>query len=297
MDIRYDSYKTFYYVAKYESFTQAANVLRNSQPNITRCIKNLEEELGCKLFIRSNRGTKLTQEGQKLYAHVSLAFEHLRAGEEEILQRQSLKSGNITIAASEIALHCALLPALKRFRSRYPGVRIRIFNHSTPQAIEVLRNGLADFAVVTTPTDAPKSLLSYPIQTIQEVPVCSAAFDSIPAKTLALQELLQYPIICLGAQTKTFQFYTRFFAQNGLTLRPDIEAATADQILPMVKSDLGIGFVPEDFIFKEADPSGIRVLTVKPAIPKREICLLKRKGEGSSVAAKELEKMLLNKGG
>ena len=62
--ISYDYYRIFYYVAQYKSFTKAAQMLDNNQPNITRCMNNLESEIGCKLFIRSNRGISLTPEGQ-----------------------------------------------------------------------------------------------------------------------------------------------------------------------------------------------------------------------------------------
>ena len=51
-----DYYRIFYYVAQYKSFSKAADVMGNNQPNITRCMNILENELGCKLFIRSNRG-------------------------------------------------------------------------------------------------------------------------------------------------------------------------------------------------------------------------------------------------
>ena len=64
MNISYDYYKIFYFVARYGSFTRAAEVLMNNQPNITRSIKNLEGELGCTLFVRSNRGVTLTAEGE-----------------------------------------------------------------------------------------------------------------------------------------------------------------------------------------------------------------------------------------
>ena len=56
MTINYDYYRIFYAVAQCRSFTRAAEVLKNNQPNITRCIKHLEQELGCKLFHRSNTG-------------------------------------------------------------------------------------------------------------------------------------------------------------------------------------------------------------------------------------------------
>ena len=110
MNISYDSYRIFYYVAKYQGFTQAANRLMNSQPNITRAIKNLEGALGCQLFLRSNRGVRLTPEGEKLYVHIAPAVEHIQAGEEAVAANQSLQSGVVTIAASEIALRCCLLP-------------------------------------------------------------------------------------------------------------------------------------------------------------------------------------------
>ena len=67
MAIPYDYYRLFYYVAQCRSFTRAAKVLENNQPNITRCMNNLEQDLGCKLFIRTSRGISLTPEGLRLY--------------------------------------------------------------------------------------------------------------------------------------------------------------------------------------------------------------------------------------
>ena len=75
MDINFEYYKVFYYVVKYGNFTKAAGVMKNSQPNITRMINSLEHELQCTLFIRTNRGVKLTTEGEKLYNRVSAAIQ------------------------------------------------------------------------------------------------------------------------------------------------------------------------------------------------------------------------------
>ena len=84
--ITYDYYRIFYFVARYKSFTKAAKMLVNNQPNITRCMNILEQELKCTLFLRSNRGISLTPEGKKLYEHVAIAYEQLQIGEEEIRQ-------------------------------------------------------------------------------------------------------------------------------------------------------------------------------------------------------------------
>ena len=104
-----DYYRIFYYVAQYKSFSKAAEVMGNNQPNITRCKNILENELGCKLFIRSNRGVQLTVEGERLHNHVSITMEQLVAGENELLKEKGLESGLVNIGASETALRLILL--------------------------------------------------------------------------------------------------------------------------------------------------------------------------------------------
>lgn len=64
MNISFDYYRVFYYVAKYKNITLASNALNYNQPNVTRTIKNLEGALGCTLFVRTNRGVTLTAEGE-----------------------------------------------------------------------------------------------------------------------------------------------------------------------------------------------------------------------------------------
>lgn len=295
MNLSYDNYRIFYYVAKYQGFTHAALALGNNQPNVTRSIKNLEQALGCKLFVRSNRGVLLTPEGEKLYAHVSLAFQHIQAGEAELIASQSLESGVVTIAASEIALHYCLLHVLKAYRTKYPGVRIRVFNNSSPQAVDVLKNGLADFAVVTASHDFPKTIRRRRIMDVQELPVAGAPFSFLREKSLTLKELAGYPLVGLAPNTSTFDFYSQLFGTQGLNFQPDVEAATADQILPMIKSGLGIGFVPTAFAQDDILSGNVFVLQLNETIPARPIYFLKRTDQPLSLAAKELETMIVNK--
>lgn len=88
-----------------------------------------------------------------------------------------MESGSITISASEIALHLLLLPILGRFHKQYPGVRLRLLNHSTPEAVESVKNGLADFAVVTTPLQAKKPLKSTSLMSFKEIAVGDHSFQ------------------------------------------------------------------------------------------------------------------------
>ena len=197
----------------------------------------------------------------------------------------------MTIAVTEIALHCVLLPALKKYRKLYPGIRIKISNHSTPQALMILRQGLADFAIVTEPFDLPANISAERIRSIREVAVCSKEYGIEEGKVLTNNQIDEYPVIGLEEHTSSFTFYTEYFHSIGATYKADVVAATADQILPMVRCDLGIGFVPVEFLRKE-DMDNLVVLTMEREVPKRNICILKRRDTTLSIAAYELEKML-----
>ena len=80
MYISYEYYRIFYHVARCGNLTKAAEALQNSQPNLTRAIRNLEAEIGCPLFSRTNRGMILTPEGEGLYRHIKIACTEIEAG-------------------------------------------------------------------------------------------------------------------------------------------------------------------------------------------------------------------------
>lgn len=292
MNVTYDYYKIFYYVAKYHSFTKAASVLMNSQPNITRSMNNLEHELGCRLLLRSNRGVKLTPEGEKLFRHVALAVEQIQAGEEELRMEQSLKSGQVSIGASETALHGLLLHKLGEFHREYPGVRIRISNQTTPQAILALKNGTVDFAVITNPSGIRIPLKETPLKQFREILVGGPQFSGLSEKTWDLGELEPYSFVCMDKKSRSYELYGDFFLEHGLTLEPDLEAATMDQVLLMVKNGLGIGFLPEGFARDALDKHEIFRIPLHGEPPKRSICLIQDMERPLSVAAKKLTELL-----
>lgn len=296
MAVPYDYYHIFYYVAKYRSFTQAAAILMSSQPNVTRTMNKLEQELGCRLFIRSNRGVSLTADGEKLYAHVRIAQEQLQAGENELLRGGRLENGSVSIGASEVALHLLLLPVLRNFRLSYPGIHIRVTNHSTPQALAAVRSGQVDFAVVSTPTDLSGPLTEYPLFHFQDILIAGTDFSSLRGHTLHLSDLSRYPLISLGKDTKTWEFFSHIFAAEGLKLQPDIQAATTDQILPMVRYGLGLGFVPREFAADALEKGEVFEVRLALSIPPRHICLIRDKSRPTSGAALEMIRMMTHAG-
>lgn len=292
MNVNFEYYRIFYYVAKYSNFTKAAHALNNSQPNITRAMNCLEHEVNCTLFIRTNRGVYLTPEGERLYTRVSAVMMQLQLAEEELSDSVGLEHGSISIGATETALNIYLLDKLKKFHIAYPGVRLKICNHSTPQAIRSVRSGEIDFAVVTTPTDLEAPLKEIQLQSFQEILVGGKTFTALGSQVLSLQELEAYPMISLGAETTTYHFYHQLFLSHGVELVPDTEAATTDQILPLVKSELGLAFLPEAMAADAIQKHEVIPITLRDEIPKRYVCMVYDSKRPMSMAAQKLKKIL-----
>ncbi|MEQ2561765.1 LysR family transcriptional regulator [Ventrimonas sp. CLA-AP-H27] len=277
MAANFEHYKIFYYVARYGSFTKAAELLYSNQPNVTRIIRILESELGCTLMNRSNRGITLTEEGERLYRRVAAAFEQIELGEEEVRQSAALESGTVVIGASETALHLYLMEILRTFHEAYPGVRLKIYNYSTPGAAKAMKEGLIDLAVVTAADEkelegaADHVVL---VKTFYDVLIAGSRLEYLADQKNELKDLAQYSLIILERHTSSYEFYSQFYLENGLTMRPDIEVATADLILPMVEKNLGIGFLPYELAEQALEEGRVFEIPLKESIPERRICML-----------------------
>ncbi len=294
MDITYDYYRIFYYVATCKSFSRAAGLLSANQSNLSRFINNLEHQLGCKLFVRSNRGISLTPEGEKLYSHVKIAQEQFRAAELELINDKNLSGGTITISVSDTALHGHLLPILAAFHSTHPGIHLRILNHTTPQAIQVLKNRLVHFAVVTSPSNIRLPLKETCLKSFQEILIGGRHYSFLKDTPHNLSELLQYPFVCLGKETMTYEFFSNLLLKYDLVFKPDIEVASTNQLMPMIKNDLGIGFIPEHFAREALESGEVFSIPLEEQIPRRSICLVENTSRCPSIAANALKKMILS---
>lgn len=246
--------------------------------------------------MRSNRGVKLTPEGEKLFRHVALAVEQIQAGEEELKMAQSLQSGQVSIGASETALHGLLLHKLGEFHRDYPGVRIRISNQTTPQAIQALKNGVVDFAVITNPSGVSRPLKEIPLKSFREILVGGPQFLPLSENTWHLRELEPYSFVCMDKKSRSYELYGDFFLEHGLILEPDLEAATMDQVLLMVKNGLGIGFLPEEFARDALEKKEIFRIHLYEEPPKRSISLIQDMERPLNVAAKRLTELLCSWG-
>lgn len=296
MEINYDYYRIFYYVAKYKSFTQAAHALLNNQPNITRSMNNLENQLGCQLFIRSNRGVELTPEGERLFSHVSIAYRQLQAAEMELGQNRELQSGSVSVGISSSALHEVLLPKLPRFRSLFPGIRLRLISAGKAQAVPLLKKERIDFALSALSehereTEAP--FRETPLKEFKEILIGGSQYRFLADRPRHLAELSGFPLIALGKTAGAFEDYYSFYQSHGLSLIPDIEAASAEQVLALVQSGLGIGFLSERLAETALSSGSVFQLPLAEELPSRRCCLIEDSSRSLSQPASQLIRLLL----
>ena len=297
MNSNFEYYKIFYYVAKYENLTKAATALKTSQPAVTRTIHKLEGELGCRLFTRSKTGMKLTPEGRTFYGYVAAGCAQFFKGENDLSNLISLENGTIYISATETALHCYLFQAMEEFNSLYPNVRFKILNNSTTESVNAVKEGKVDLAFVSANLQVAKPLRMKILRKYRDILIAGMRFEELKVgkEELSLKELVSYPWISLTAETITRRFLNEYFEKNGLTFAPDMELATTDMILPAVRHNLGLGFIPAEFADAELKSGQVFEIKVKEKLPERNIVLIYDMEYPQSIAAKEFQKFLKEK--
>lgn len=296
MNSNFEYYKVFYYVSKYENLTKAAAVLKTSQPAVTRTIHNLENELGCRLFIRSKSGMKLTPEGRAFYEYVAAGCAQFFRGESDLSNLLSLENGTIYISATETALHCYLFQAMGEFNNKYPKVHFRILNNSTTDSVNAVKEGKVDLAFVSTNLQVTKPLKMKVLRKYHEVLIGGSRFRELKGQKCSLAELTSYPWISLTSGTLTRTFLNEYFTAHGLRFAPDMELATTDMILPAVRYNLGIGFIPAEFAKEDLKAGTVFEIDVKETLPERNIILIYDTEYPQSIASKEFQKFLNERG-
>jgi len=158
MELRVLGY--FLAVAREENFTRAAEQLHVTQPTLSRQIADLEEELGVKLFTRSNHNIVLTQDGMLLKRRaqelISLA---------DILFKEEKLEGSISIGSGEFQSTAILCDCIAAFRKKYPLVRYELYSGNAENIRDNIERGLLDIGLMAEPIDIRKyEFITMPIK-------------------------------------------------------------------------------------------------------------------------------------
>ena len=288
MDVNLEYYKIFYYVTKYQSITQAAEVLSISQPAVSQAVKNLEKALGCKLFVRMAKGVRLTSEGDVLFSFVSKGYESILAGERKLSEILDLEGGEICIGASDMTLQFYLLSYLEQFHEKYPDIKVTVTNAPTPETLGYLEDGRIDFGVVSTPVITKHGCIQIPVRKIRDIFVAGHKFEYLKGKKLCYRELSDLPVMCLEGDTSTRRYVAEFLEKEHVMLQPEFELATSDMLIQFAKRSLGVASVVEDFAKQAIREGELFELQFDKEIPKREFCIVYNDKIPMSTAAGKL---------
>lgn len=146
----------FLAVAREENMTEAANVLHVTQPTLSRQIAELERELGCTLFERTNRATVLTEDGMRLRQRAEEIVSLVDQTERDVADRGGELSGNIRIGAGETRAMRILTDVFAGMRREHPRVTCELFTGNADTVEERLERGLLDFALLLEPVKLDK---------------------------------------------------------------------------------------------------------------------------------------------
>lgn len=154
MDIRVLKY--FLAVVQEESVTRAAEAIHTTQPNLSRQLNLLEEELGCKLFERGSRKITLTEEGLFLHKRAKEIVELTERTESDLSLLKEAASGVVHIGGIETHVMRFLAHTILTLKDVYPQIQYDFFSGSIAEITDWLNKGLLDFGVVVAPIDMQK---------------------------------------------------------------------------------------------------------------------------------------------
>ncbi len=145
--------KYFLTVAREQNITKAADILHNTQPPLSRQLKQLEDDLGAVLFERSQNKMLLTEEGNLLVHRAQEILELVEKTEKDLRNQETNLSGNICIGAGEIFAVNTLADILRAFQEKHAGVTFDLFTNTSDVIMEKMEKGLLDIAMLQEPID------------------------------------------------------------------------------------------------------------------------------------------------
>lgn len=165
-------------------------------------------------------------------------------------------------------------------------MRFKLLNNSTAASIQALKTGKADLAVVSSDPAAAPPLRVKTLRGYQEILIGGQKFQHLKGGKLSLRELADCPWISHTSGSITRDFFNQYFQEHGLSFQPDIELATTDMILPAVRHNLGIGFIPAEFATEDLRQGTVFEIAVEEKLPQRSIQLVYDTEYPQSVASK-----------
>lgn len=282
--------RIFVFLANSLSFSRTADEFCLAQPTLSKIVREMEEEMGVRLFERTTRSVKLTRDGEALVRVAARVADDYDNG---ISQLEEITKGwthRIAVAALPTLAAMLLPEPLAALRAEEAGAAVQVHDVFTDQALALLREAKVDF--VLGGMDAVHRDLRYRELLRDPYVVLSSARRPLPRglKRWDARQLSALPLLTLPRTTGTQQYMNQSFLRGGVELRPTMELNSIVTVARFVKAGLGYALVPRSSAQMVMD-KGLTASTLDGA-PERVLAVITRRDLKLSSLALKLVRLV-----
>ncbi len=242
MEIR--QLRAFVAIAEFGTFTAGAQRVHVTQAAISMQIRQLENELGAKLFIRAPRRVILTEAGEHLLQRARLILREHDAAQDEIAELAGAKKGRLRIGSSSAMVATETLPKLLReLHKQHSQAEVTVGSGTSEALVQQILAGELDLAFVSLPVEA-RGIQTERLAEDQLIAIASPRHRLAKQRTISPYSLAGEKLILGERGGNTRRLINQFFSQAGVTLNVTMELSRQAAIRRMVEADMGVGIVP-----------------------------------------------------
>jgi DNA-binding transcriptional LysR family regulator len=258
----------FLTIAEEGSVTRAAGRLRVAQPSLSQSLRALERELGVQLFHRVGRGLRLSAAGEALIGPARQILRATDEARETISGVLELTTGTLEIAALATLAVDPMAELIGRFRERYPGVQVRMFEPESADGVSALvRDGTCELGAAHLPLPGDQ-LVDHRLGEQELLFVFGPEAVPRGERPLTPRELARTPLVVSPPGTSTRMLLEQALATVGVTPQIAVETAAREAIIPLVLAGAGATLLPAA-LAREAERRGAVVRAARPKITRR----------------------------
>ena len=285
------SLQVFLMVAREQSFSRAAEKLYRTQPAVSIFVRNLEDWVGQPLFVRGTGAGKLTEAGALLVAYAERMLNLREEARRSLEDLAGLRRGRLALGVNESSIH-ALLPALERFRKRYPKIEIaihRVFSRDIPR--EILNYRLDIGIASYRPSDEALAAIEFLRDDLTLVVPPRHRFAR--RRKISIRELGEEVFIAHIVASPYRERVIQLFARHRVPLRMEVEMPTIEGIKRFVERGMGVAIVPRMCVQREVERGQLAEVHIREMKLRRDLFLIFRRDRPLSQAAKAFIGILL----
>jgi len=228
------------------NLTEVAAVLYTSQSGVSKQIKDLEDELGIELFVRSGkRLTGLTRAGDGAVQIVGRILQETENLRRYASQYAGVDSGRLVIAATHTQARYTLPRVVEEFNQAFPKVKLELHQGAPRQIADMVTNGEADIGIASEALNQASDVQAYSCFTWSHQVVVPIEHPLLRQAPVTLEQIAAYPLVTYNEQFTGRKCVDAAFSKAGLTPDLRLTAMDADVIKTYVRRGLGVGIVAE----------------------------------------------------